>query len=100
MAVVLHEMDIRVTSVSVINQKRPLPDQKVQYMTILPSPGKGQMNKSDVQVRVLRQSEGWGLSQDHPERKENYHQGRKSILRRAYRVNLLERLLTSRVNES
>lgn len=54
-------MDVRVTSsVSVINQKCPLPEQKAQCMTVLRLPGKGQMNKSDSQVRGLKQKEGWG----------------------------------------
>lgn len=78
MAVELHEMDIRVTSsVSVTNQKRPLPDQKAQYMTILPSPGKGQMNKSDIQVRVLKQSEGWGSLTGSPRKKGKLLPGKK-----------------------
>lgn len=51
-------------------------------------------------VRVLKQCETGGLSQDHLERKENYYQGRKRVLQWARRMNHLERLLIARVNES
>ena len=73
MNVVLHKMDIGVAaSVSVINQERPHPDQKAQYMIPFTLPWDRGMNNSDTQDRVLKaERERESLSQDHRERKEN-----------------------------
>ena len=42
-----------------------------------PWPGKGQMNKSDIQVRVLKQSEGWGSLTGSPRKKGKLLPGKK-----------------------